>query len=241
VANQRDHVAVTVVRSTKETGAFAIRDLSPGGARLVGALDVFEGEHVQLQIELDEVLEVLADVTHVDRQRRVIEVVFRGLTDEGLAQIERSIADMIDRVRATAPPAVLIAHPTVDVSSALERDLARVGVAAHVIATLDEIADQLADKAINFVGVIAAGSFGEALGPVLEQLESKHAGLRRVILFGEQLDKIDHPATNRVDAVLRTPWRFKGLARALGLPLDDVVTTYDQLVALQMPIGKKSD
>ena len=241
VPNQRDHVAVTVVRSTQESGAFAIRDLSPGGALLVGQLDVFEGEHVQLTIDLDEPVQVFADVMRVDRQRKVIEVAFRGLTDDALATIEKSIADTLERVRGAAPPTVLIVHPTVDVSSALERDLARVGVAARVIATLDDLADQLADKAVHFVGVIAAGSLGEGLGPALEQLETKHADLRRVILFGEQLAKIEHPAANRVDAVLRTPWHFKGLARALALPLDGVVTTYDQLVALKMEIGKKPD
>jgi hypothetical protein len=74
---------------------------------------------------------------------------------------------------------------------------------------------------------------------MLEALEQARPDIRRVILSGDQIDKIDHPAARRVDAVLRTPWRFKGLARALDLPSEDVVTTYDQLVALQMPIGTK--
>jgi hypothetical protein len=236
---QRDHVAATVVRSTKESAAFAIRDLSPGGARLVGQLDVFEGERVQLQIELDEPLQINADVVHVDRQRKVVEVAFRGVADDALAQIERSIAEMIERVRASAPLTVLIVHPSLESSSALERDLARVGVAGRVCTTLSELADHLGDNATRFIGVIVAGSFGEALGPVLQQLEESRTDLRRVILFGDQIEKIDHPAARRVDAVLRTPWRFKGLARALDLPSEDVVTTYDQLVALQMPIGSK--
>jgi hypothetical protein len=196
---------------------------------------------VQLEIALDEPLQIFADVAHIDRQRRVVEVEFRGLTGDALAQIERTIANMIERVREAAAPTVLIVHPDLDVSSALERDLARVGVGARVIATLDELDDQLSDKTARLVGVIFAGSLGEPLGPALERVETKHAGVRRVILFGEQLDKIDHPAANRVDAVLRTPWRFKGLGRALDLSLDDVKTTYDQLVALQMPIGKKPE
>ncbi|NVB79108.1 MAG: PilZ domain-containing protein [Kofleriaceae bacterium] len=237
---QRDHVAATVTRNTKrESGTFAIRDLAPGGARLVGQLDVFEGERVQLQIELDEPLQLVADVVTVDRQRKVVEVAFRGVTGEALAKIERSIADMIDRVRASAPPTVLIAHPVVDISSALERDLARVGVAARVCATLAEVGDLLADRTTRFVGVVLAGSFGEDLGPALQHLEETRSELRRVILFGDQIEKVEHPAARRVDAVLRTPWRFKGLARALDVPSESVVTTYDQLVALQMPIGTK--
>ena len=219
--------------TTKESGPFAIRDLSPGGARLVGTLDVFEGERVELAIELDEPLHVSADVVRVDRQRKIVEVEFKGVTGDALATIEKSIAEMIERVRASAPATVLIAHPDVDVSSALERDLARVGVGARVCTTLDELADLLADPSVRCIGAIVAGSFGEALGPVLQDLEAKQ--LRRVILFGDHIEKIQHAAASRVDAVLRTPWRFKGLARALELPSEDVVTTYDQLVALQVP------
>lgn len=232
-------LAATIVRGSKQRAAFAVRDLSASTARLVGELDVFEGERVRLILELvEEPLEVSVEVVHVDRQRKVIEVAFRELTEIARARIERSITELIDRVRASAPPTVLIVHPAVDVSSALERDLARVGVAARVCPTLEDAARPLADRTVHFIGVIVAGSFGEAIGPVLQQLEDTRSELRRVILFGDHIDKIDHPAAGRVDAVLRTPWRFKGLARALGLPSEDVVTTYDQLVALQMPAPK---
>ncbi len=231
-----DQAMVTLVRASLERGAFAIRDLSPGGARLVGTLDVFEGERVLLMIALATPLSIAADIVHVDRQRRVVEVAFRDVTPEALAQIERSIADMLDGVRAAAPPTVLIVHPEVEISSALERDLARVGVAARVCATLAEAPDLLADPTVHAIGVIVAGAFGEALGEVLQQAQDR--GLRSVILFGDQIEKIEHPASRRVDAVLRTPWRFKGLSRALGLPSEDVVTTYDQLVALQVPPKK---
>ncbi len=236
---QPDHVSATLVRGSKESGAFAVRDLSPAGARLVGQLDVYEGEVVQLQLELDDPLQLAANVVHVDRQRKVVEVAFRSVTAEALAKIQRSIAEMIKRVRASAPT-VLIVHPALDVSSALERDLARVGVGARVCTTLDAVTAQLADAAIRFVGVVIAGSFGGAVGPLLQQLEDTRSELRRVILFGDQIEKIDHPAAARVDAVLRTPWRFKGLARALDIPSESVVTTYDQLVALQIPIGSKT-
>ena len=233
----RDHVAATIVRNaTKERAAFAIRDLSPGGARLVGEdLDLFEGEAVALTIELDHPLQLAAEVVHVDRQRKVIEVAFRNVTDDALAKINASIADMLERVRAAAPATVLVVHPSVEVSSALERDLARVGAAARVIADLSTFADQLADTGVRYIGVIIAGSFGAPVGPALQTLEDDHGALKRILLFDDQIEKIEHPAANRVHAVLRTPWRFKGLARALDLSLEDVVTTYDQLVALKLP------
>jgi hypothetical protein len=225
------YVTATITRASREQGRFAVRDLSPDGARLVGHLDLFEREQVVLAIALEPPLELGAEITHIDRQRKVVELAFRA-SGEARANIERSIAQLIERVRASASPTVLIVHPSVEVSSALERDLARVAVASRVTGSLADVTDL--DPSV--IGVIVAGSFGEALGPLLERLEQTHPEIRRVILFDEQIEKIDHPAANRVAAVLRTPWRFKGLARALDLPSEDVVTTYDQLVALQLPI-----
>lgn len=229
------HVTATITRASREQGVFAVRDLSPAGARLVGHLDLFEGEQVLLSVALEPPLQIGAEVVHVDRQRKVVEVAFRAAGD-ARAHIERSIAGLVERVRASAAPTVLIVHPSVEVSSALERDLARVAVAARVCASLGEIDGLLAEPSARYVGVIVAGALGDPVGPVLEWLEQTRPEVRRVILFGEQIDKIDHPAANRVDAVLRTPWRFRGLARALDLPSEDVVTTYDQLVALKLPI-----
>jgi len=228
----------TVTRGTHDTGRFAIRDLSPGGARIVGELPLYEGERIRLRLELadaEEAVEVTCDVVHVDRQRKVAEVVFRGLAADALAHIEQSISAMLAAVRAESPPTVLIAHPVVEVSSALERDLARIGLAARVVGAVGDALWQLDDRSVRYIGAIISGSFGDEVGPLLHQLEQAHAGVRRVLLHGEQIAKIDHPSAGRVDAVLRTPWHFKGLARALDVPGDSVVTTYDQLVALKKP------
>lgn len=223
---------VTLVRATTgERREVAIRDLAEGGARLVGTIDVFEGERVQLVLALDgEPVQVAADVARVDRQRQVVEVGFRELTPEARAQIARSIASLLDAASRAAT--VLVVHPALDVAGALERDLARVAIAARVCTRPD---DALAHLDPSVIGVVVAGSYGEAAGALLAELEQHHPQLRRVLLFGEQLEKIEHPAARRVHAVLRTPWRFKGLARALERSTDEVVTTYDQLVALQLP------
>ena len=221
----------TLVRiTTAESGAVAIRDLSPSGARLVGELAVFEGERVELTVALATPLKLTADVTHVDRQRKVVEVAFRDVDAEALAVIEASIADLMTNA---SEQTVLIVHPVVDVSSALERDLARVGVGSHVAPTIEAMHAALAAQ--RFVGVVMAGSFGEAVGPALETIETEHPAMKRVLLHGDQIRKIEHPAASRVAAVLRTPWRFKGLARALEISLDEVKTTYQQLVALKPP------
>lgn len=234
-----ERVVATIVRTTKQRGDLAIRDLSLEGARLVGPLELFESERVSIELPFDEPLQVTAEVTHVDRQRKIVEVAFRGLSPHAQQRIAQSIAQMLERVRAAAPPMVLVVHPEVDVSSALERDLARVGVGARVVATLADLAALLDEPGVRYIGVVVAGSFGEQAGPVLEEIEDRFAQLRRVLLFGEKIEPIAHPAAARVHAVLRTPWHFRGLARALELPPDNVVTTYDQLKALSLEIGTK--
>lgn len=221
----------TLVRiTTAESAPFAIRDLSPAGARLVGELAVFEGERVQLRLALATPLVLTADVTHVDRQRKVVELAFREVDAAALAQIEASIADVLANA---SEQTILIVHPDLATSSALERDLARVGVGSHTAPTIEAMTAALAAQ--RFIGIVIAGSFGEAAGAALELVEKEHPAMKRVLLHGDQIAKIDHPAAGRVAAVLRTPWRFKGLARALEISLDEVKTTYDQLVALKPP------
>jgi hypothetical protein len=227
----------TVTRASKESSRFGIRDLSGGGARLVGDTRLFEGELVWIRFELDVPVEVAADVVRVDDQRKTADVTFRDVPPEAAAQIELAIAALIHNVREASPPTVLVLHPDVAVSSALERDLARIGVAARVlagIASSGDLAWVLEDRAVKYIGVIVSGQLEETLGPSLAYLEEKQADLRRVVLYGDQILKSEHPAVGRVHAVLRTPWHFKGLTRALGVSMDNVVTTYDQLVALKL-------
>ena len=117
----------------------------------------------------------------------------------------------------------MIVHPKPDVSGALERDLARIKVAACVCTNVAELDELLADRGVRYVAVVV----GIDHGPILQHVEDRHPDLRRVALYGEQIAKIDHPAA-AVPAVLRTPWHFKGLARALEVPADTVMTTYDR-------------
>src|SRR5262245_38331475 len=195
--------------TTEESAAFAIRDLSASSARLVGSLRLFEGERIKLRLEFDEPLELAADVVHVDLQRSVVEVAFRDVAPDARAKIQQSITDLVARVRAAAPPTVLVVHPSVEVSGALERDLARIGVAARVSTNRAELVAQLADNAVHYVGAIVAGMLGEAAGEILQHLEVHNPELSRVLLFGDQIEPLEHPASGRVHAVLRTPWRFK--------------------------------
>ena len=227
----RQPVATVTRRTTGETATFAIRDLSAGDARLVGPLQLFDGERIEVRIELEAAFVLAADVVRFEPQRHLAHVRFRDVTPDVLAQIERSIAELVATVRAESPATVLVIHPRVEVSSALERDLAKINIAARVCADLARAIEALDDPTIRYIAAVVAGP---DIGAILQHLEEHHAQLRRVTLFGDQIEKIDHPAASRVHAVLRTPWHFKGLARALDVPMESVVTTYDQLVALQV-------
>src|SRR5262245_7332977 len=121
-----------VTRHTGESATFAIRDLAKGGARLVGDLALFEGERVDIRIELEQPFTLRGDVVNYDAQRKVVQLEFRDVSADVLAQIERSIAELMRSVRTKAPQTVLVVHPKLDISSALERDLARIRIAARV-------------------------------------------------------------------------------------------------------------
>src|SRR5215207_7699714 len=100
-----------VTRTTAESAPFAIRDLTAGGARLVGPLRLFETERVEIRIELAVPIRLAAEVVHFDQQHSIAQVEFRGVAADVLAQIERSIAELVAQVRAESPPTVLVVHP----------------------------------------------------------------------------------------------------------------------------------
>ena len=158
-------------------------------ARLAGPLRLLEGERIELRIGRGAALarrrgHALRPAAS-DRARRV-----PRCRPDVLAQIERSIVDLLARVRAEAPPTAVIVHPKPDVSGALERDLARIKVAACVCTNVAELDELLADRGVRYVAVVV----GIDHGPILQHVEDRHPDLRRVALYGEQIAKIDHPA-----------------------------------------------
>lgn len=216
------------------SAVFAIRDLSAGGARLVGQLRLAEQDRVEVLLQLEgHPLAIAAEVVRVDPQRAEVVVRFRAMHQLALDIIEKHVGAMIDRVRAASPPTVLVVHSVPDTSAALERDLARLGTATRVAATTLELIWHLQDRQVSYRAVIVAGDLdGDVRTDVLRHLEAHHPQLRCVLLFGARLDRVDHASAGRVHAVLRTPWRLRGLARALDLANEGVERTFDMLSAL---------
>jgi hypothetical protein len=215
--------AAKLVRSDRTAIELAVRDLSPRGARLIGRARAVAGERVRVVLELDGVAhDVIAEVTRTDPQRAEVEVAFLHLPASAATAIDRSIRTSLERVRAADQPAVVAFGLSPEPRAALERDLAKLDRATRPCSTLLETVSALGDPGARCEAVVVASSAGaEVVTGLLDHLAQYHPRLRRVLLFGDQLASLDHAAARRVDAVLRTPWRIRALARAVGIESAD--------------------
>jgi hypothetical protein len=202
-------------RGSDERITFAVRDLSRGGARLVGHVRLEEFERIAVELELDgSVVTVAADVVRTDPQNAQVAVVFRDLAPHAVEVIERTIDALLKRVDATSP-LVLVVDVAAEIAAGLERDLAQLKRGTTSCTAADALT---ALQPAHEAAIIAATTANVDL---LQALAEQHPRVRRIVLFADQLGSLDHAASSRVDAVLRTPWRIRPLARALGLESPD--------------------
>jgi hypothetical protein len=222
MTDRRGHVRAVACGTARVAGVpavLAIRDLSVGGARLVGGAQLVEGHRVRLELSVEgATMTVDADVLRVDRQRQEAAVTFHNLAAETRAWIERCVAALIDRVRAAGPPVVLVTGLPAERAATLERDLARLDRAMQVCAGQPEIETALRDPERICAVVIGSAA---PIADLVALLRAQHPVVKRVLLFGEQLESIDHDISRAVDAVLRTPWRIRALAKAIGIESAD--------------------
>jgi hypothetical protein len=207
----------TIRRASGDQAEFALRDLSESGARVVGNLRLVEGELVHVSLELDgKVLSIIASVLRTEPQTAQAAIEFRDLSSEMQQSIEHAIDSMIARVLASSPPRVLVLHPDAEVGAALERDLSRLERGATLCSTVVEALWAMQNATARHVAIIVSR---EMASEVVQHFADDHPGVRRILLFGEQLESVDHGVS--IDAVLRTPWRIRALARALGIDATD--------------------
>ncbi len=208
-------VASGLARVVGHEGKLAIRDLSTAGARLVGKVPLVEAHRIKLELVLEGGTAKLdADVVRVDRQRNEAAVVFKNLGEQTRTWIEQCIDAVIARVRAAGPPLVLVHGLADDAAATLERDLAKLEHAMQRYAP-----DALPERAVALIVAAALGN--DAVRDVLAAAREKRPELRYVLVFGEQLESLDHAVSRDVDAVLRTPWRIRALAKAIGVESAD--------------------
>ena len=200
---------------------FAIRDLSTKGMRLVGSTQLFEGERVRVSFTLDGAEVTLdARVLRTEPQRAQVALELQHVPPAVAAIIAHAIGAL--RKRAASATSVLVIHPDADTRAALERDILRVGRKATLHATIADAQPALDQATTACSAVLVASSLpaGEVSG-LVATLATRHPHVRRVLLFGDQLESIDHEISSRIDAVLRMPSRIRPLARALGIDLND--------------------
>ena len=201
-------------------GTFAIRDLAVDSARLVGRVPLVEGHRIRLELTLEGATKLVeADVLRVDRQRSEAAVMFRNPAPETRAWIEQCVTTLIERVRAAGPPIVIVCGLPAEPAAALERDLARLDHAMQLCAAESDVMAAVHGAERVCAVVVYAGA--EQIGELVTHLRDQHPAMRRVLLFGEQLESLDHDVSRGVDAVLRTPWRIRALARAIGIESAD--------------------
>jgi hypothetical protein len=201
---------------------FAIRDISTSGARLIGATRLPEGVRVDVELKLDnDIVAVQAEVVRVDPQRAEVALAFRAVTARANELIARTIQALVERVRESGPPSVLVIHPDGETRAALERDLTHLDRSATLCASPLEAVWGVDDLSANHVAVIIGTTLGERASELVVYFGDHHPHVRRILLFGDQLGAVDRAISNRVDAVLRTPWRIRALSRALGMDLAD--------------------
>jgi hypothetical protein len=217
------HVRPVASGTARVAGAtFAVRDLSAEGARLIGHGKLVEGRRVRIELTLEGVTRPIdADVLRIDRQRSEAAVLFKNLTVETRRWIEDSVGTLIARVRAAGPPAVLVLGMPVQRAAALERDLARLERAMRPCATLDDALAALGEPDRVCAAIVCSEAGNARILELVRVLRDRYPGVKRTLLFGEQLESIDHEVSRGVDAVLRTPWRIRALARAIGIDSAD--------------------
>lgn len=208
-----------VTRRPGEHFALSIRDLSASGARLVGRVELAEGDHIGVSLEIEgSTISTTALVVRTEPQNSQVAISFNNLSHEAREIIDAAVTALIERVRADSPPTVLVLSASAEVRAALERDLAQLGRATRACATMLDAVWSLHDWAIRYEAiVIVREADPDPLDQLLKHFAEQHPQLRRVLVFGDQLESLDHEASRRVDAVLRTPLRIRALARALGI------------------------
>jgi hypothetical protein len=217
------HVRPTATGTARVAGVtFAVRDLSADGARLIGRGKLVEGYRVQLELTLEGATRpIAADVLRVDRQRSEAAVLFKNLPAETRRWIEDAIGTLIARVQAAGPPAVLVLGMPPGRAAALERDLARLERSMRPCTTLDDALAALAEPDRVCAAIVCTEAGNARILELVRVLRDRYPGVKRALLFGDQLESIDHEVSRGVDAVLRTPWRIRALARAIGIDSAD--------------------
>jgi CheY-like chemotaxis protein len=217
--------AIALVRG-RYVGAYVVRNLSAGGAHLVGDNNLAIGQVVQILLRVGGEFSHSIDAEVVRREQlpsneQSFAVAFKGLAPDVENALQNLAVITLETAVAEKATAVLVLKSPSAVLLALEGDLRSLGHEVVVVATPLDALSQLCSHAHRIVAAIVECDLVHAdpLG-FLSFLKDAYPRIRRVALPGDsrpkQLERVI--AAGAVEAVLNSPWNSESLAKALRRP-----------------------
>lgn len=207
--------------------AWTVRDLSAGGAMLVGSLRLPLNERIEILFDADgdrltgiglhaEVRrsEILLD------KRHAIGVAFRDVPAAIHDHIQELVSSALERKRAAATATILVVDGTPEARRAVARDL---GQSRKVVgaSTLLDIIRHLHDPDLRIEAALVNARVGPADGlAILAHLAEAHPTVRR-ILMSDRARVRDYElvlVSGAAHAFLTKPWERECLVAALSAP-----------------------
>jgi hypothetical protein len=203
-------------------GAYLLRNLSAGGAYLVGDNSLAVGRVVQLLLQVgDELQSLEAEVVRQDRlpsDEHSFAVAFRNLSPDDQDSVRSLASDAGQDARDKKISAILLLGGPSPVLATLDRDVHSLGYEAATAATPLDAISLLSTDPRDIVAVVAVCSHAGAdpLG-FLRFLKETYPPIRRVVLSCavRSLPGASVNPDGVIEAVLREPWTSAALAEAL--------------------------
>jgi hypothetical protein len=203
-------------------GAYLLRNLSAGGAYLVGDNNLAVGQVVQLLLHVgDELRSVEAEVVRQDRlpsDERSFAVAFRNLGADLEDSMQNLASSAGKNAKAKKTSAVLLLGSPSPLRAALEHDVRSLGYQVATAATpLDAISLVSSDHHHMAAVVAVCDHAGPDLLSFLQFLKETHPRVRRVALTCAVRSVPGEPTNPSavIEAVLCKPWSSNSLAEAL--------------------------
>lgn len=204
-------------------GAYVVRNLSAGGAHLVGDNNLAVGQAVQVLLRLGGQFSHSLDAEVVRREQlpsneQSFAVAFRNLAPDTEDSLQNLAVLALENAVTEKVAAVLVLNSPSSVLLALDNDLRSLGHDVVGVATPLDALSLLSSDTHRIVAVVAGCDLAHAdpLG-FLNFLKDAYPRIRRVALPGDsrpkQLERAI--ATGVVDAVLNSPWDSDSLSKAL--------------------------
>jgi hypothetical protein len=205
-------------------GAYVVRNLSAGGAHLVGDNNLAIGQVVQVLLQVGRQFSHSLDAEVVRREQsssneQSFAVAFRSLAPDVEDSLRNLSALTLENAVAEKAAAILVLNTLTPVLVALDNDLRSLGHDMVAVATPLDALSLLSSDTHRLVAVIAGcdPAHTDPLG-FLNFLKDAHPRIRRIALPGDSRPKqLEHAvAAGVVEAVLNSPWDRDSLSVALS-------------------------